>query len=264
MNIFDIIQVIWISTAVLSAVIWLACNKPAVFFDRLETTPGNFQAQDIIIVMAVFMLALSIAGSFIKDQSSLLAKSVILSISNLTMAGIMIPLLNHRLEGGIKSLFPNRANIIKHFWLAGSYSFVAYGIAALIFMATVWVCSVFGYDKVQQHDLLRQLLENTSDKPSIIALYFSAAVTAPIAEELIFRGILLNTITKYLNQKWLGVSLVSILFAFSHAAMQHMPALFFLGFFFGCSMLKHKTILIPILMHAIFNAINISLALISN
>ena len=111
---------------------------------------------------------------------------------------------------------------------------------------------------MQQHNLLKLLQESNADRITIVYLYISAAVLTPIMEEIMFRGIIQTTVISITNNKWTGIFISAIIFAVIHIDYQHIPALFFLGSFFGYAFSKHHSLLIAILMHAVFNAINIT------
>ena len=258
MKTLDIIQVIWIATAALAVIKWLTKHDIKTLLGENEANSNKFQVLDLAIVMIVYIMASSISGVMLKDDKSLLKITALTALSNFITISILLPFLNVRLAAGIKSLLPAKTEIIRQIKIAIAYSFCAYGIAAMIMAVTVWVCSQFGYEKVQQHDLLKLLQENGGNKLTLTVLFLSAAVTTPISEEIIFRGFFLNVLAKYTHSKWLGIAFSSVVFAFMHSNPQHMPALFFLGGFFGYSMFRHNSILIPVIMHMTFNAINIT------
>lgn len=78
-------------------------------------------------------------------------------------------------------------------------------------------------------------------------------ITAPIIEELLFRGVLLSLFTRRIS--WLaGNSLTSLLFAVLHGQAYFFP--FFLNsWLYGWSKKESGTIIMPILLHMSYNLI---------
>jgi membrane protease YdiL (CAAX protease family) len=90
-----------------------------------------------------------------------------------------------------------------------------------------------------------------------ILLAATAMVAAPMMEELVFRGLLLPVLSRNGQKPFCGIVLSSLLFAVLH---QHAGALLpLLGIGIGCSVgyLVTGSLLTPIVMHAMFNAISL-------
>lgn len=89
----------------------------------------------------------------------------------------------------------------------------------------------------------------------VIAFYITSCLLSPIAEELIFRGVLYRKMRNELNV-WVCIGAVSFLFALIHLFANKQAIGPFLGsliFCFGYE--KTKSILTPILLHIIGNLI---------
>ncbi|HBA85653.1 MAG TPA: hypothetical protein DCZ95_16350 [Verrucomicrobia bacterium] len=103
----------------------------------------------------------------------------------------------------------------------------------------------------------------TGDQPLWIRIYFffMGIVLAPVFEEVVFRGILLP----YFAQKW-GVSrsviLISLLFAGIHFHIPALGPLFVISLALSLAYISTRSILVPIAMHGIFNAVNLTLMLV--
>ena len=83
----------------------------------------------------------------------------------------------------------------------------------------------------------------------------SVVIMAPIAEELLFRGILFNTI-KHAGYPLAGMFASAALFALVHGSVALMLPLFVMGLALAWVYEKSGSIIAPIVMHATFNAIN--------
>lgn len=94
-------------------------------------------------------------------------------------------------------------------------------------------------------------------------LYVSAVVVAPVAEEIIFRGLIQNVLVRYMGaaRRWWAIFITSLLFAAIHLGATPIPepiiALFVLSMLFGWLYERTGNLWLPIALHAIFNALNI-------
>ena len=112
-----------------------------------------------------------------------------------------------------------------------------------------------GYRNTDPQDAVRFL----SDSPSLaarVSVGVQAVFLAPVQEEIIFRGFLYGVARRYLGPA-AGIVLVSLLFAAIHL---HAPS--FLGLFVlaVCLTLAYEwsgSLLVPMTMHAMFNALTV-------
>lgn len=88
----------------------------------------------------------------------------------------------------------------------------------------------------------------------LIVLMISTTVTSPIAEEFIFRGLLLNRLIKKTN-KWGGILISSLLFAAVHMQAEKLIATFLFGIIASLIYLKTKNLFVPILIHILHNSL---------
>ena len=100
----------------------------------------------------------------------------------------------------------------------------------------------------------------TNDQPLATRLYLLgvAMVVAPFFEELLFRGIFLPALAKHMRIGW-AVVLVSILFACIHVNVTSLLPLFVMSVAFSLAYLYSGNLLVPVLMHGLFNAFNLAL-----
>lgn len=78
------------------------------------------------------------------------------------------------------------------------------------------------------------------------------SVCAPIWEEVIFRGFLLPSLTKYLPV-WGAIIVSSIAFALAHFSIQRMLPLTFLGLVMGIVFVRSRNLLASMLLHSLWN-----------
>lgn len=86
-------------------------------------------------------------------------------------------------------------------------------------------------------------------------LGFTAVVLAPVAEELLFRGIL-YTVLKQRGYPRLALWGTSALFGLIHFNLAAMASLCFLGLVFAWLYERTQNLLAPIAAHVLFNAVN--------
>ena len=89
----------------------------------------------------------------------------------------------------------------------------------------------------------------------LAAVLVSTVVLAPLAEELLYRGLLQSMIRQHTSSPWPAILLTSAVFAASHFGQcQDMPALFVLAVALGYNYERTGRLVAPILLHALFNA----------
>ncbi|KAK7391305.1 hypothetical protein VNO78_19719 [Psophocarpus tetragonolobus] len=90
--------------------------------------------------------------------------------------------------------------------------------------------------------------------PVAMALYaVVVSVCAPIWEEIVFRGFLLPSLTKYMPI-WSAILVSSIVFALAHFNIQRMLPLVFLGMVMGTVFVRSRNLLPSMLLHSLWNA----------
>ncbi len=133
---------------------------------------------------------------------------------------------------------------------------------------------IYGPDfQLTKHDQLQSIALYTQ-LPLQIIIVITTIVIAPIFEELLFRGLFQTMIGSFLagsefadtyirtkQPAWLAIVCSSIIFASIHANISHRLALFVLAMCLGYAYEKSGSIIRPIFIHIIFNAINIITAL---
>jgi len=150
----------------------------------------------------------------------------------------------------------------------------AFGLDALSPLDTVGWATVFGLASlppvqglVAATDKLNRLLGwqpseqpiaklfTTTDSPWLLLLLVVFAVlVAPVFEEMFFRGFMYPALKQRFGV-WRALSLVSLLFALSHAHLPSLLPLFILALGLGLAYEFTGSLLVPTGMHALFNAL---------
>ncbi|GFZ06413.1 CAAX amino terminal protease family protein [Actinidia rufa] len=90
--------------------------------------------------------------------------------------------------------------------------------------------------------------------PVAMALYaIVVSVCAPVWEEIVFRGFLLPSLTRYMPV-WCSIFVSSVAFALAHFNMQRMLPLVFLGVVMGAVFARSRNLLASMLLHSLWNA----------
>ncbi|ESQ42269.1 hypothetical protein EUTSA_v10013994mg [Eutrema salsugineum] len=89
--------------------------------------------------------------------------------------------------------------------------------------------------------------------PVAMALYaVVVSVCAPVWEEIVFRGFLLPSLTRYMPV-WCAILVSSIAFALAHFNVQRMLPLVFLGVVLGLIFARSRNLLPSMLLHSLWN-----------
>ncbi|GIK19788.1 MAG: CPBP family intramembrane metalloprotease [Leptolyngbya sp. PLA2] len=121
------------------------------------------------------------------------------------------------------------------------------------------------------HPTLALMLQGAQGGGSawVWALIAAAVVGAPLVEEMIYRVFLQSSISRATGLPWVGILAAAVVFAVAHAvgpAEQRVPwyaavPIGVLGLACGLAYERTKRLLVPITMHACFNAMNVAMAM---
>ncbi|XP_057840175.1 uncharacterized protein LOC131050052 isoform X2 [Cryptomeria japonica] len=89
--------------------------------------------------------------------------------------------------------------------------------------------------------------------PIAMLLYATVvSICAPIWEEVIFRGFLLPSLTRYMSI-WSSIVVSAIAFAIAHFSVQRFLPLTFLGLIMGIVFVRSRNLLASVLVHSLWN-----------
>ena len=86
------------------------------------------------------------------------------------------------------------------------------------------------------------------------------AVAAPLAEEILFRGLLYGALQRWLSARWIIV-LTALVFAVVHLQPLYFPPLFCFGLVLGWARHKSGTLALPFFIHLLNNSIALLLVI---
>lgn len=130
----------------------------------------------------------------------------------------------------------------------------------LWFVSFAWQILLTALGHAPDFQAAIHLFLETDDPLRRAAFVFFAVVVAPIAEEALFRGILLPLLVRRLGAG-IGLGVVAIGFAALHGDVGSFPGLAVLSVALSLAYARTGTILVPMAMHALFNAANLALIL---
>ena len=108
-----------------------------------------------------------------------------------------------------------------------------------------------------------RIFENATAVTQRIPIILLAVAIAPVAEELAFRGYLYGVIKRFFGAVP-ALLLSGILFALIHLNLPSFFPLLVLGWVFALAYELSGSLLVPMTMHALFNALNLVLALVEH
>jgi len=208
--------------------------------------------------------------------------NAIYSLDATALAAGTLILARHHFARRLKGFGLNPETIPKDFFTALLNLLTVWPLVMAALVLTIYVGRLiwgpqFDLGRHEELELIRQY----SQLPLRISVFVVAVLMAPILEELLFRG-MLQTMLRSLIQShrrqevaqaipggnwcgavgvWLSIAAGAALFAIAHANTGHWPALFILGVCLGYAYEKSGSLLRPIFIHSIFNAIMVVSAL---
>lgn len=100
---------------------------------------------------------------------------------------------------------------------------------------------------------LLYLALQAQDKVALAIFFITASIAAPVFEELIFRGFLLPSLTRYFSVTT-AIILSGLLFAIAHLSLAEVLPLATLGIILGVVYTRSRNILAPMLLHGLWNS----------
>ncbi len=101
---------------------------------------------------------------------------------------------------------------------------------------------------------LLEIVLNNNNYLSFILLFITTTLLAPLFEEIIFRGILLPTLSRDFGII-LGIVVSAFIFALAHLSLGEMPPLFILGIGLGVTRIASGSLLSSVIMHSLWNGL---------
>ena len=101
---------------------------------------------------------------------------------------------------------------------------------------------------------LLEIVLNNNNYFSFLILFITTTLLAPLFEEIIFRGILLPTLSRDFGVI-MGIIISAFIFALAHLSLGEMPPLFVLGIGLGITRIASGSLLSSVIMHSLWNGL---------
>ncbi|MCU0534683.1 MAG: CPBP family glutamic-type intramembrane protease [Hydrococcus sp. Prado102] len=181
---------------------------------------------------------------------SLRGKAVYVLVSYILMAasGLLV------LYFSIKPFFPLPKDWFRFQWLS---NWMLWGIGGyfvalpLVFIVSL-VNQIFWQGQGGSNPLLFLALES-QDSVVLAIFFFTASIAAPFFEEIIFRGFLLPSLTRYVPV-WGAIVISSLIFALAHLNLSEVLPLATLGIILGVVYTRSRNLLSSMLLHCLWNS----------
>lgn len=220
---------------------------------------NSLREESVILAVAAYFLTaggLSAATGLLREPTPWSALAVDFGAR---AAGSAVCLLAAagRFRGGIRPFLLGTGQVAagRVIRMTAVWTVVAVGIAPLIGEATARVFEAVwpGYQPPAHPTIIRLGAEG-SNVLLVTALWISAALLTPVAEEIFFRGVLQTVLGNMLSRRWHAVIFASLAFGFVHFGQPFaIPALVFVGMFAGLLYERTGSLPAAITLHAAFN-----------
>ncbi|MGK7940792.1 MAG: CPBP family glutamic-type intramembrane protease [Crocosphaera sp.] len=245
---------------IIFALIQLALKKESAMLaidERLKwETPWTIEIPWQVLVVGFFFfgqIILPILFTFLNldvTQLSLRGKAVYVLMSYVAMSlgGIGV------LYWSIKPFFPLPKDWFKFNWLSNwlVWGFGGY-LVALPLVVIVSLINQNIWDGQGGSNPLLSLALEGQDMVVLAIFYFTAAIAAPFYEEIMFRGFLLPSLTRYVPL-WGAIGISSFIFAVAHLNLSEVLPLTILGVVLGIVYTRSRNLLSSMLLHSLWNS----------
>lgn len=181
---------------------------------------------------------------------SLRLKALYVLVSYLLMAfgGLLV------LYFSVKPFFPLPKDWFRFQWISNwsLWGLGGYLVALPLVVIVSLINQQFWQGQGGSNPLLILALQS-EDKVALALFFFTAAVAAPVFEEIIFRGFLLASLTRYLPV-WGAILASSLVFALAHLSLSEVLPLTILGMVLGFVYTRSRNLLASILLHSLWNS----------
>lgn len=220
------------------------------------TTPWNWEIIWQVLIVGFFFIGqfllpfiLGISG-FNPANYSLRVKALYVLFTYILMSigGITVLYLS------IKSFLPLSENWFRfkftNNWFV--WGFGGYLIALPLVLIVSFINQQIWQGQGGSNPLLFLALQ-AQDKVALAVFFITASIAAPIFEEIMFRGFLLPSLTRYVPV-WSAVIISGFIFAIAHLSLSEVLPLATLGIILGFVYTRSRNLFAPMLLHSLWNS----------
>ena len=209
-------------------------------------------------------LAVWAVPGHLPDEVSEVLKSILASdVLQIIVAATCLVVAREAFVHGWQGFGLGRQSLLRDLGQAGLGVLVAFCVCSLILLGTEWLIERFLPEMEQPDHGVFQAMEHAATPAWIrVVAVGGALLLAPIGEELFFRGIVQSSLHRLalpkpgsMRHRRLAILFAALLFGFMHQnTPQYIPALIVLGLLLGYAYERTGSLVVPILMHMLFNA----------
>ena len=205
---------------------------------------GFFFVGQFVLPLVFSLLPLNPAGFDVREKAYyVLASYMLMAFGSLLVLYLSIKSFLPLPEGWFQ--FKWKPTWI--FWGVGGY-FVALPLVIVVSLINQKLWQGQG----GSNPILPIVLEG-KDGVALGIFFFTASIAAPLFEEIIFRGFLLPSLTRYFPV-WGAIAASSLLFAIAHLSLSEVLPLATLGAVLGIVYTRSRNLLAPMLLHSLWNS----------
>jgi membrane protease YdiL (CAAX protease family) len=202
------------------------------------------------IFLPLFFLILGQAIGLNTSEFSLREQVTFILASYLLMAGLGLSVL----YASLKPFFPLPKQWFQVEWRS---PWLLWGLGGyLVAVPLVVVVSILNqqlWDGQGGSNPILFLALQAQDTVALAIFFLVASVAAPVFEEIIFRGFLLPSLTRYLPV-WGAIGVSSAIFAIAHLSPSEILPLTVLGIVLGITYTRSRNLLSSMLLHSLWNS----------
>lgn len=231
----------------------------------LRNTPGRPNKLNPLHILLIFLIMYAVQGTVVpllKTWYRLEPPRGILIAGLLAQVACLVAVLVTASATFAHGLRRGFGLSLRHWIYDSARAVIGYFAIIPVCLSLLWVCQWLIPGEKPPHQMLVALLELSG--PWRVMIVISAVILAPLSEEMLFRGLLQSMLRRYFGRPWIAITITSVAFAMSHYPYWHtMPALIALSVAMGYNYERCGRLYPAIVIHSIFNAVNIAWALTS-
>jgi uncharacterized protein len=222
----------------------------------------HFNVVDIFFtaVLVAYFIYTTVAGldasekTAGKEHPHIIAGIVVTLVQWLAIIGIILLSYRRRHVDAITVFGFNQGKIRSA--IASAVRLLILALPIVAGGSLLWTAILKMYHYNAGPEQIVQTFVNADGLKEKIPMMLFAILIAPAAEEFVFRGYIYATLRRYCGPL---ASLIfsSVVFALIHTSVSALLPLFLLGLFFAIAYEKTGNLAVPMMMHGLFNAINI-------
>ncbi len=205
---------------------------------------GFFFIAQLVVPLLLGILGIEITALNLRLQAGAILVTYIL----LAMGGLSV------LYFSLKPFFPLPSEWFKLEWRGNWFIWGLGGyLVALPLVVLVSLINQQIWQGQGGSNPLLFLALQAQDRVALTIFLFTASLAAPIFEEIIFRGFLLPSLTRYLPV-WGSIAVSSFIFSAAHLSLSEVLPLMTLGIVLGFVYTRSRNLLAPMLLHSLWNS----------